>query len=529
MEKDNSATAHVFFWQTQEEFGFLSQWFKSGFVVDGEYYRCAEQYMMAAKARLFGDEETRGKIMSAKSPGIMKHLGRVVRGYDDAKWQAVGFEEVVKANFAKFSQNDRLKELLLSTGDAVIAEASPKDSKWGIGISAAAASKTDEKNWPGQNLLGKALMKVRELLRNGKGETKHVEKLKQELQDIEQSLKEESAVKAAVSKAKQPSRRKPVKEEAERHLTPAEMDAVNRLVNNEKRSAELFITTRESLLSRINAGDQKAYEEFYNLYCPAMLKYLGLTEESKTEKDQWDLVQTVFFKFWKRFAMDEDHETGMKRVPPSIFKALNPVNQKTGRQVRIKFRQYLMQALENAKRTKWSRETKRGAFGVVSLETPVDRNGKKGLETRRLGDTLENRAYDPGEQRLRQEAKERYEAMVRVFDIVMKAVVLDDSLEDMTKDVFLRLVKDKTSPSALAKKWGIEENYVYQIKHKHLVKAEKAARALFGFVGGQDSEYAVAIRQLWARIANKKIRHYDKFMVELAKEMIAKRERGSKA
>ena len=526
MEKKNSLNEHVLFWEAHGKFGFLSQWFRSGFIIDGEYYRYAEQYMMAAKARLFGDLESESKIMAAKSPMIMKRLGRAVSGYDEAKWQAVGFDEVVKANFAKFSQNDRLKELLLATGDAVIAEASPKDSKWGIGIDAKAASQTDEKDWPGQNLLGKALMKVRDMLRNGKGDTKYVERIKQELQAKEQSVEEEKAVKDAFAKAKQPSRRKSPKEKGERHLTPAERDALNRLVNNESRNAELFVTTRKTLLSRINAGDRKAYEEFYNLYCPAMLKYLGLTKESEQEKDQWDLVHTVFANFWKRFAMVEDPVTGEKRVPPSIFKALNPVNKKTGKQVKIRFRQYLLRALENAKRTKWSTETKRGKLSVVSFETPIEKNGKEGLETKRLGDILENQAYNPGEMCLKQEFEERYEAMAKVFDVVMKAVVLDDSLDDLTKDVFMRLIKDKDSPSALAEKWDIKENYVYQIKHRNLGKAEKAARALFKFVGGEDSDYDMAINQLWTEIAGKKIKHYDKFMVALAKEMIARRKRG---
>ena len=206
MDKKHSSNMHVFFWQTREEFGFLSQWFKSGFVVDGEYYRYAEQYMMAAKARLFGDEETQDKIMSAKSPMVMKHLGRAVRGYDEAKWAAAGFDEVVKANFAKFSQNDKLKERLLATGDAVIAEASPKDSKWGIGIDAETASKTDETNWPGQNLLGKALMKVREMLRCGEDITAEVEKNKCQLREVEDAASTQRTIRAMWSELKTPKK-----------------------------------------------------------------------------------------------------------------------------------------------------------------------------------------------------------------------------------------------------------------------------------------------------------------------------------
>eukprot|EP00798_Chlamydomonas_sp_ICE-L_P010165 gene10165-8070_t len=68
-------------------------------------------------------------------------------------------------NFRKFSQNEALKQLLLSTGDAELVEASPRDSIWGVGFAPNKAAANRSK-W-GLNLLGKALMTVREQLREG--------------------------------------------------------------------------------------------------------------------------------------------------------------------------------------------------------------------------------------------------------------------------------------------------------------------------------------------------------------------------
>ena len=62
--------------------GCLSQWQKCSFEIDGVSYSSAEQYMMAEKARTFGDDETLEKILSAKLPGKIKALGREVKGFD---------------------------------------------------------------------------------------------------------------------------------------------------------------------------------------------------------------------------------------------------------------------------------------------------------------------------------------------------------------------------------------------------------------------------------------------------------------
>ena len=140
----------------------LSQWFQCSFVVDDQYYNCTEQYMMAEKARLFNDEEVRTKILAEYNQMTIKKLGRQVVGYDDVVWKHERFNVVVKGNLAKFSQNEKLCDYLLSTGDKIIVEASPKDTVWGIGLEEAHPDAINPKRWPGTNLLGFALMEVRD-------------------------------------------------------------------------------------------------------------------------------------------------------------------------------------------------------------------------------------------------------------------------------------------------------------------------------------------------------------------------------
>lgn len=150
----------VFFWS-----GWPSQWHESPFRVDGVRYRCAEQYMMAEKARLFGDDEILRQILAARSPREHKALGRKVRGFDSARWDAACREVVYRGNLAKFSQDEELRALLLATGDRTLVEASPTDKIWGIGLAADDPRALEPASWRGQNLLGQALMRVRAALR----------------------------------------------------------------------------------------------------------------------------------------------------------------------------------------------------------------------------------------------------------------------------------------------------------------------------------------------------------------------------
>lgn len=160
----------VFFWgHTQKgdtvTKACFSQWYLCRFVVDGVTYNCAEQYMMAEKARIFGDEEVRRQILHETDQMTIKKLGRKVANYDDDVWCSKRFDVVIAGNIAKFSQNPQLQEFLLNTGDKVLVEASPKDKIWGIGLDEFNPSACDPDKWQGRNLLGFALMDVRQHLR----------------------------------------------------------------------------------------------------------------------------------------------------------------------------------------------------------------------------------------------------------------------------------------------------------------------------------------------------------------------------
>ena len=143
----------------------LSQWWMAEFRVEAQPYCCMEQYMMAEKARLFGDEETLEKILEATVQGKIKALGREVKNFDQTEWDKCKHTIVLTGNFQKFLQNPELKDFLLRTGDKILVEASPRDRIWGIGMGKANENAENPAAWRGRNLLGFALMEVRDELR----------------------------------------------------------------------------------------------------------------------------------------------------------------------------------------------------------------------------------------------------------------------------------------------------------------------------------------------------------------------------
>ncbi|WP_328874128.1 NADAR family protein [Streptomyces sp. NBC_00287] len=143
----------------------LSQWWPSPFTVDGVVYATAEHWMMAAKARLFGDPKAERKVLAASHPSEAKNAGRLVRGFDEGIWARERFGIVVEGSVQKFGSDDALRGFLLGTGERVLVEASPVDRVWGIGLAASDGAAMDPERWRGPNLLGFALMEARERLR----------------------------------------------------------------------------------------------------------------------------------------------------------------------------------------------------------------------------------------------------------------------------------------------------------------------------------------------------------------------------
>lgn len=168
--QSGASLKYVFFWKHQSQRegqidkACCSQWWPAGFEVAGVFYKTAEHYMMAEKARLFADKKMEQQILAANHPHEAKKLGQMVRGFNEATWVQHRFEIVVQGNVAKFGQNEPLKQFLLGTGDRVLVEASPMDRIWGIGLAESDPGVADPQQWCGLNLLGFALMEARSRL-----------------------------------------------------------------------------------------------------------------------------------------------------------------------------------------------------------------------------------------------------------------------------------------------------------------------------------------------------------------------------
>lgn len=141
----------------------FSQWYPAPFVVDGVHYATAEHWMMAGKARLF-DPAMIDQVLVSPDPAAAKALGRKIKHFDDKIWQQHRFNLVVAGNLAKFSQHPNLQDFLLATGEQVLVEAAPNDRIWGIGLAESDPKAQQSSTWQGLNLLGFALMQVREQL-----------------------------------------------------------------------------------------------------------------------------------------------------------------------------------------------------------------------------------------------------------------------------------------------------------------------------------------------------------------------------
>ncbi len=157
--------AVICFHNPNEENGYLSNWYPSAFALNGVNFSSMEQYMMYRKAVCFGDEKIAAQILETTDDvAEIKALGRLVSGYDENLWNGIRQIVVYEGLLAKFSQNSELKEWLKGTGSAVIAECAVKDRIWGIGLAMCDPDRLDRTKWQGQNLLGYALMMVRERL-----------------------------------------------------------------------------------------------------------------------------------------------------------------------------------------------------------------------------------------------------------------------------------------------------------------------------------------------------------------------------
>ena len=161
----NSETDAIFFYRVGDAYGAFSNWAPTPFTVDGVSFSTAEQYIMYRKCLTFGDTVTAEKLLSSDSPKEQKALGREAAGYIDSVWAGIRQTVAIRGLYAKFSQDAELKRLLLGTGDAVLVECTSNDRIWACGLDKDDDDRLSADRWKGQNILGFALMEVRNMLR----------------------------------------------------------------------------------------------------------------------------------------------------------------------------------------------------------------------------------------------------------------------------------------------------------------------------------------------------------------------------
>ena len=160
METDNE----IYFYGVNDKYGFMSNFYNTEFEnVEGIIFNCSEQYFMYHKCLIFDSDNHKllKKILIEKSAMNIKKYGRKVKNFDENVWNEKRYDIMLNALKLKFEQNEIIKEKLLKTKPKILYEASKYDKIWGIGFYANDAVNKNKNNF-GLNLLGKALMEVRD-------------------------------------------------------------------------------------------------------------------------------------------------------------------------------------------------------------------------------------------------------------------------------------------------------------------------------------------------------------------------------
>lgn len=152
----------VFFWKKDAPNGIFSNWSDHSIIDNDLIFKTLEHYLMYSKACLFQDYEIANKILKENGPLSVKNLGRKVRNFDPDTWDENKKQIMQRGLQMKVEQNEDVKKALVATKNKIIAEASPYDKIWGIGLSENDINCRDQNKWKGENLLGIAWMKVRD-------------------------------------------------------------------------------------------------------------------------------------------------------------------------------------------------------------------------------------------------------------------------------------------------------------------------------------------------------------------------------
>ena len=164
----------IFFHDADDPGGFMCNWYRSGFVVDGIAYTSMEQYLMSRKCLVLGDEAAAARIMKTDIPANQKAIAANVKE-NSVIWDGIKQAILMRGLYAKFQQNPPLTALLRDTEDVWLVACSQTDKIWTCGVGIADERRRDPKCWLGPNLLGFALMEVRSALKESKEVAPEVE------------------------------------------------------------------------------------------------------------------------------------------------------------------------------------------------------------------------------------------------------------------------------------------------------------------------------------------------------------------
>ena len=137
---------------------------EGGIEFDGFRFPTSEHVFMYIKAKTFKDDEIAEQIKNAPDPKTAKNLGRKVRGFNEKVWEQRRVNAMKTAVQHKFNASPEFRNELLKEKyrNKTFVEASPYDFIWGIGMSTSNPNVNDERRWPGLNLLGNILTKLRD-------------------------------------------------------------------------------------------------------------------------------------------------------------------------------------------------------------------------------------------------------------------------------------------------------------------------------------------------------------------------------
>ena len=142
----------------------LTQWYPSAFSVQGDQYASAAHWMMVQKAKLFGDHAAATELLEMQSDDHIRQRGRQIDGFEQKHWDQHRYSIVMQGNLHKFSQHPAMRTYISGTQPLVLSEANPHDKVWGIGLEEHSPEASNPHQWRGLNLLGFALMEVRDEL-----------------------------------------------------------------------------------------------------------------------------------------------------------------------------------------------------------------------------------------------------------------------------------------------------------------------------------------------------------------------------